>query len=200
MNETWTLRKFKKKWQNCDKCLLHTTRHKMVPYRGSIPADILFIGEAPGLCEDVLGKPFVGPAGNLLDMILEDALSNIEFSSPTYCITNTVCCIPKDPISNQIRQPHKEEISICQERLVDFIALIKPQVIITVGKIAKQNLPQLPIPFHHIIHPAALLPGRMQESRRGIEIRRTVHRLTHIINSTLEETDAKCENPKTPHQ
>lgn len=160
----------------------------MAPYRGSIPADLLFIGEAPGLCEDVIGKPFVGPAGNLLDMILEDTLQNLDTEhQPTYCITNTVCCLPKDPESNQIRQPHKEEIKICMERLTDFIALVKPKALITVGKIAKQNLPQLPIPFHSIIHPAALLPGRTHESRRGVEIRRTVHKLTHIINTLTEE-------------
>jgi uracil-DNA glycosylase len=70
-------------WKDCTRCPLHTVRSNVVLARGSIPCDILFVGEAPGRSEDALGKPFVGPAGILLDEMIEDALSGIVLGFAT---------------------------------------------------------------------------------------------------------------------
>jgi uracil-DNA glycosylase family 4 len=61
--------------------------NRVVLVRGSVPCDVLFIGEAPGQSEDVVGRPFVGPAGKLLDRIIEDALSGITVNKRVckYC-------------------------------------------------------------------------------------------------------------------
>ncbi len=64
------------KWHDCTACSLHEHRGRMVFARGKIPCDVLFIGEAPGESEDVLGAPFKGPAGKLLDQIVERATMN----------------------------------------------------------------------------------------------------------------------------
>ncbi len=61
---------YKKQWKGCKRCPLYKTRRKIVHCRGSLPCDIFFLGEAPGDSEDLLGKPFVGPAGKLLDRII----------------------------------------------------------------------------------------------------------------------------------
>ena len=69
------LQAHKRRWENCRACPLHEGRKKVVLVRGKIPCDALFIGEGPGGNEDSLGSPFVGPAGKLLDRIVEDAMS-----------------------------------------------------------------------------------------------------------------------------
>lgn len=99
------------------------------------PADVLFIGEAPGPSEDTVGKPFVGPAGDLFDDILED--SGIE--PLTYSITNVIACFPDDG-SGGVRAPKKSEVLRCFPRLIQFIKLVKPSTIISVGSLAEKTV------------------------------------------------------------
>ena len=75
--------KHREKWKDCTRCLLHEHRRKIVLCRGKIPADVLFVGEAPGESEDVLGSPFVGPAAQLLDSLIEQAFSRVSHSLMT---------------------------------------------------------------------------------------------------------------------
>lgn len=65
------------KWKDCDKCPLHLTRTSIVLAKGNVPCDVMFIGEAPGRSEDMLGRPFVGPAGILLDQMIERAMEEV---------------------------------------------------------------------------------------------------------------------------
>lgn len=171
-----------KRWNHCTRCPLHRKRHKVVLYRGSIPADILFIGEAPGDSEDIIGKPFVGPAGKVLDSILQD-LSVFDKANPIrYCITNVVGCIPLNT-RGDTRQPHKDEIEACRPRLLQFIEIVKPRLIITLGKVPKKNLPpKLDVPLQSLIHPAALLPGRINESAREVEYTRCIFKLSDWLS------------------
>ena len=81
----------REKWKGCERCSLYRGRRSVVLCRGKLPCDVLFVGEAPGVSEDVLGRPFVGPAGKLLDEIVERALDG----QYDYAITNLVACIPK---------------------------------------------------------------------------------------------------------
>lgn len=62
------------KWRDCMRCPLSEQRSNIVLARGTVPCDVLFVGEAPGASEDALGQPFVGPAGHLLDQVIERAL------------------------------------------------------------------------------------------------------------------------------
>ena len=87
------------RWKSCTACKLCETRKKVVMYRGDVPCDILFIGEAPGPSEDVIGQPFIGPAGHLLDRIIDKAIQPYRKVNPNISFrkvfTNLVCFIPK---------------------------------------------------------------------------------------------------------
>src|SRR5215469_18472311 len=92
----------------CTKCDLSKSRTKAVPGEGNPHAKIMFIGEGPGYHEDQQGRPFVGPAGRLL----EEALASINLKRSDVFITNVVKCRPPDN-----RDPQPDEIAACNEYL-----------------------------------------------------------------------------------
>src|SRR5687768_11168283 len=81
-------------WDGCFDCTLCESRHKIVHFRGSIPCDILFIGEAPGDSEDTIGYPFIGRAGKIFNKLLLAARERTLWKHWTYGITNVVACRP----------------------------------------------------------------------------------------------------------
>ena len=149
---------------HCTKCGLCETRHHVVFGVGWKEADILFVGEGPGEQEDLKGEPFVGPAGNLLD----DMLSIIDLSRTSNCyIANIVKCRPP-----RNRDPLETEQDACIGYLRNQVALIKPKIIVCLGRIAAKRLidPDYRITRQHgqwvekngiwmtaIYHPSALL-------------------------------------------
>ena len=117
---------------NCTRCGLCETRHNLVFGIGNVKADILFVGEGPGEQEDLKGEPFVGPAGKLLD----DMLSIIDLDRHENCyIANIVKCRPP-----RNRDPLETEQEACIDYLRNQVALIKPKVIVCLGRIAAQKL------------------------------------------------------------
>lgn len=158
-----TLKEHKKFWKNCTLCDLSICRKRVVTYRGSVPCDVLFIGEGPGDGEDVLGKPFVGEAGKFLDRMIKRAIEESGIS-PKLGFTNMVGCLPKDPETNEkIGQPTKQQIRACTPRLQEIIEIAQPKKIVAVGKVARENI--LPYVMDlaeggHVVsitHPAAIL-------------------------------------------
>ena len=109
----------------CSKCNLCKGRTKAVPGEGSLSAKVLFIGEGPGFHEDRQGRPFVGPAGQFLEELLE----SINLRRSDVFITNVVKCRPPNN-----RDPLPEEIAACNEYLDRQIAALKPRVIVTLGR------------------------------------------------------------------
>jgi uracil-DNA glycosylase family 4 len=109
----------------CKLCGLHRLRTKAVPGEGDRSAEVLFIGEAPGRDEDLQGRPFVGRAGQLLRKII----AAMTFREDEVYITNIVKCRPPDN-----RVPTREEEEACWPYLVRQIELIRPRVIVTLGK------------------------------------------------------------------
>lgn len=109
----------------CQKCGLARLRLKTVPGDGPENAALMFIGEAPGWHENQQGKPFVGPAGHLLD----ELLASINLNRSDVFIANVIKCRPPDN-----RDPSLEEIAACAGYLDRQIAIIKPRVIITLGR------------------------------------------------------------------
>lgn len=180
----------REKWNDCEKCELCNQRGSVVLARGKIPCDLLFIGEAPGQSEDVLGVPFAGPAGKLLDSIIEKAYSHVigadivelmPMSEVSIAFTNIVSCIPKGEDGNKIKEPEKQHILACADRLREFVMLAKPKVIVCVGLLAEKWLPQLVVgkKLVNIIHPAAIL--RMDVSQKGLARQRCVVRIADAI-------------------
>src|SRR5579885_852933 len=109
----------------CEKCGLCKGRNRSVPGEGSPQAKIMFIGEGPGYHEDQQGRPFVGPAGRLL----EEALASINLKRSDVFITNVVKCRPPEN-----RDPEPGEIAACNEYLDRQIEALDPQVIVTLGR------------------------------------------------------------------
>ncbi|RLG88128.1 MAG: uracil-DNA glycosylase [Thermoprotei archaeon] len=112
---------------NCRKCLLYKTRRNAVPGEGSKNAKLMFIGEAPGAVEDETGRPFVGAAGKLLT----DTLEKFRLKRSEVYITNVIKCRPPGN-----RDPRDEEIENCSPYLESQILLIKPLVIVALGRFA----------------------------------------------------------------
>jgi len=108
----------------CKKCHLWKTRRNAVLGEGNPDTQIMFIGEAPGYWEDVKGKPFVGAAGNFLDMLL----SEIGFLRDGVFIGNVLKCRPP-----RNREPQPEEIQTCTPYLDRQIKIIQPKFIVTLG-------------------------------------------------------------------
>lgn len=170
-----------KQWRRCTRCLLANQRSRVCLARGKVPCDVLFVGEAPGLSEDTLGSPFVGPAGNLLQKIIDRNLRG-----RSYCLTNLVGCFPREAKELGVNEPPKEAIEACSDRLEQMIELCNPRLVIAVGKLSDKWLKKshgFPerLPYEMVIHPAAIL--RMDPVQRGL----AAQRLAVVIQDAVEE-------------
>ena len=154
----------KKTCHSCTRCGLCETRHNVVFGVGNETSDIMFVGEGPGEQEDLQGEPFVGPAGKLLD----DMLRIIDLDRGKNCyIGNIVKCRPP-----RNRDPLETEQDACIDYLRNQVALVRPKIIVCLGRIAAKRLidPDYRITRQHgqwvqkggiwmtaIYHPSALL-------------------------------------------
>ena len=163
---------------NCQKCALADNRHNVVFGVGNRNAEIMFIGEGPGENEDLQGLPFVGRAGELLDDML--CVIDLSRDSNVY-IANIVKCRPP-----QNRDPLGTEQDACIGYLRNQVALIRPKVIVCLGRIAAMRLirEDYKITREHgqwversgfhmtaVYHPAAILrdPGKRPETFQDLK-------------------------------
>lgn len=155
--------------EQCQKCELGASRTNLVFGDGNPNAEIMFVGEGPGQQEDLTGTPFVGPAGQLLDRMLEI----IDLDRTKYYIANIVKCRPP-----RNRDPLAGEQDACIDYLREQVKLVRPKIIVCLGRIAAMRLisPDYRITREHgqwvqrsgfwmtaIYHPSALL---RDESKR----------------------------------
>lgn len=147
----------------CQKCSLGKLRKNFVFGTGNPNADIVFVGEAPGADEDEQGEPFVGRAGKLLT----ETLKNLGFNREEVYICNILKCRPpnnRDPLPNEVEK--------CEPYLLKQLSLIKPKIIVALGRIAGNTLLKknetlsnlrkniynyYDIPLFITFHPAAIL-------------------------------------------
>jgi len=115
----------------CMKCGLGKTRTNIVIERGSRSAPVMFIGEGPGEQEDLQGKPFVGAAGHLLDLLL----SSLMFKEDEYYICNIVKCRPPGN-----RTPTDDEAESCLPWLRNQVALVRPKIMVCLGATAMKYI------------------------------------------------------------
>ncbi len=125
------LAEIEKRIMSCTKCRLHSNRKHAVPGEGPRNAEIMIVGEAPGRMEDLQGRPFVGSAGRILD----EMLSRAGLSRRDVYITNVVKCRPPNN-----RDPTDEEIMTCLPYLVSQIKILRPKLVIAVGRHAGRTL------------------------------------------------------------
>lgn len=175
------------KWSSCQRCPLHSTKKYYVFAKGSVPADILFLGEAPGDSENIIGQPFVGPAGHLLDRIVSDSVRGLY----KCCYGNLLCCIPLDENMNKIEFP-KEYVKACSTRLREFVDIVKPRLIVCVGRHAEELVPKVlgaqsitdatsSYFFCAITHPSGILQADI--TARGLLIQKA----TLVLYDAVEE-------------
>jgi len=129
---------------NCNLCRL--ARRTIVSGRGSIPADYLLIGEAPGVSENATGIAFTGPSGRLLNIILDTV--NIT----SFYIVNCVRCRPPEN-----RNPFPDEVLACSRYLLETAKKVNPKKVIFIGEQAEKYYRKEWTSALRIIHPAALL-------------------------------------------
>jgi uracil-DNA glycosylase len=153
----------------CQKCPLGATRTKFVYGVGSPTADLMFVGEAPGKNEDLQGEPFVGRAGQLLDKIL----AAINLTRPEIYIANILKCRPPGN-----RDPQPDEMEHCFPYLKEQIALVRPKILCSLGRISAQALLQTKLPL-----------GKMRNqwhSYQGIPLRVTYHPAALLRNPNFK--------------
>tara|TARA_Y100001970_G_scaffold292198_1_gene432444 strand:- start:1778 stop:2488 length:711 start_codon:yes stop_codon:yes gene_type:complete len=129
-----SLEEIKTAVEECTLCPLHKDRNNTVFSRGNYKADIMFIGEGPGRDEDMVGKPFVGRAGKLLDKIMfnDDAMN---LSENDVYICNIVKCRPPDN-----RKPELSEMEACSNYLATQISFVNPKIIVCLGATAAEGI------------------------------------------------------------
>jgi DNA polymerase len=128
--------------EDCSRCKLHTLGRRQIVFGvGNPTADLMFVGEAPGADEDVQGEPFVGRAGQLLTKIIEA----IGLRREDVYIANVIKCRPPGN-----RNPEPDEVEQCQPFLFRQIDIIKPKVIVALGKFAAQCLLKTDAPITRI--------------------------------------------------
>ncbi len=130
MYENWE--QLKNDCLKCEKCELCKTRTNLVFGVGNENAEVLFVGEGPGENEDLQGEPFVGRSGKLLDKLL-DAVE-LDRKKNIYIANIVKCRPPKN------RDPLPEEQEVCIEWLREQTRLMKPKIIVCLGRIAAQKL------------------------------------------------------------
>jgi uracil-DNA glycosylase family 4 len=175
-------------WKDCQRCGLCQQRDKICLARGKLPADVLLIGEAPGESENVLGQPFVGPAGKELDNWIEAAFGG-RFR---VAFTNLVACFPKEAKAAKINEPDAAEIKACEPRLRELIWLAKPKLTVCVGTLAAKWVRKLgvcntiPVPLVDIVHPAYVL--RANVAQQGLLAQKAIVTLRQAAHGILSGT------------
>ena len=124
----------------CTLCRLCEGRTKVVFGDGAQDADVVVVGDAPGRTEDLLGRPCVGAAGNLLDNLLLDA----GFDRANVYVTSVVKCHPRH------EAPDQDVVDACSPYLVEQLAHLRPKVIITLGPVATGLLLRRPVPLDKV--------------------------------------------------
>jgi DNA polymerase len=162
------LKKMNDAIKGCLKCELGPNRTKFVFGVGPQDAGVVFIGEGPGAEEDKRGEPFVGRAGALLNKLIE----SIGWRREDVYITNMVKCRPPGN-----RDPHPHEIGACQPYLLEQLRLIKPDLLVAVGRISGQALLETTAPLKQ-------LRGRVHKFQ-GINLWVTYHPAAILRNDSL---------------
>jgi uracil-DNA glycosylase len=178
----------------CRKCPLGDSRKNAVPGEGPADARIMFIGEGPGFHEDLQGRPFVGASGQYL----EELLAEINLTRYQVYIANVIKCRPPGN-----RDPEPSELAACREYLDRQIALIRPSIIVTLGRysmeryFAGQSISRIhgrpkragDVYYLPMFHPAAALRNPAWRQEMSTDMRR--------IPALLAEIDATRSHGET---
>lgn len=184
MSDSWEI--LRSECENCRACELHTTRTNCVFGTGNVDADLLFVGEAPGDNEDKTGVPFVGRAGQLLDQYLYA----VDIPRESVYIANILKCRPP-----KNRDPLPAEEDACMDFLRRQVKLIRPKIIVCLGRIAAMRLirPDYKITKEHgewvqkgnflitaVYHPALLLRDPRRKEEMLVDMKKIKEKLDEL--------------------
>ncbi len=187
--------KLENECRSCHACSLSQTRKNVVFGVGNREAEVMFIGEGPGANEDAEGVPFVGAAGKLLD----DMLQMIGLKREAVYIANIVKCRPP-----QNRDPLNVEKDACIGYLRRQVALVRPKIIVCLGRIAAMELirPDFKITREHgqfcekagvlmtaMYHPAALLRDGSKKPETFVDLKALQGKTREVCTRTPIEFD-----------
>lgn len=191
MYKTWE--ELKSDCLKCRKCQLCTDRTNVVFGTGAKDAEVMFIGEGPGENEDLQGEPFVGRAGKLLDKMLEAV--DLSRSKNIYIANMVKCRPPKN------RDPKPEETELCIDWLRGQVRLMRPKIIVCLGRISAAKLikPDIKITREHgiwfekngvlmmaMLHPAALLRDPRKKPEAFEDFLTLQKKITEICDHTYQ--------------
>ena len=194
-----------KECQSCEMCPLGKTRTNLVFGCGNPEAKIMFIGEGPGEQEDLQGEPFVGRSGQLLDKYLQ--VIDLDRKKNIY-IANMVKCRPKNN-----RDPKPEEVEMCIGWLRSQVRIIRPKIIVCLGRIAAQRLisPDFRVTRQHgefyekngvymmgTFHPAALLRNPAQKSEALEDFQRLREKIRELGLPVIDNTQSYTPTDNRP--
>ncbi len=168
-------------WQNCQRCPLASQRCNICLAKGTVPCDVLVCGEAPGASEDATGEVFCGPAGGLLDQIIACALP--LGTTIAYC--NLVCCFPREAKLAGDNEPTRSEIFACRPRLVEFVNIAQPRLIVRVGALATEYVAHDIVPVVDIVHPAHVLRKDVPLVKKDEMVRRAVVKVKCAVEEVM---------------
>jgi len=198
--ERKSLKAFREAAADCKACDLWERGTQTVFGEGARHAEVIFVGEQPGNEEDLAGKPFVGPAGRLLD----DALIEAGIDRTQTYVTNVVKHFKWEPRGKRRihKKPNTREIVACRPWLEAEISLLKPTIIVCLGATAAQSLlgPQFRVTKQRgqfiestlapyivaTVHPSSILRAPDDETRR-LERRRFIDdlkKVAHVLSKT----------------
>lgn len=120
-------------WAGCTACPISEHAKQKVFGRGSLNAQVVFVGEGPGKLEDIEGVPFVGQAGRLL----EAAIAETKIDARLF-FTNLIACRPCDKLGGPNRAPSEIEIQNCSDRLSKTLFCVAPRVVVLLGKVPRE--------------------------------------------------------------
>lgn len=177
-----TLDELAAQWEHCTKCTIgeHATHHvlwevvsarTMEIVKERVRVDMMIIGEGPGLGEQALGRPFVGPAGQLLRSTIQE--TQPAYADLTICLTNLVACRPySERLASPLnRAPSKDEITACMPRLASIMFMLKPEMVVAAGVLPdtymKRTLKMARImpTYFKIAHPSAIIRSCRKQDR-----------------------------------
>jgi uracil-DNA glycosylase len=199
-----TLPKLQLASKGCKGCELYKRGTQTVFGEGARRASVIFVGEQPGDKEDLEGKPFVGPAGNILNKALEAA----QIDRTEVYVTNAVKHFKWEPRGKRRihKKPNALEVAACRPWLDAEIAVIKPRVVVCLGATAAQALlgksfrvtqqrgevitsPLMPYAIMATVHPSSILRAPDDEARHA-EMARFIDDLKKIAPMVREEKKA----------
>jgi uracil-DNA glycosylase family protein len=192
-----TLKKLKEAAVDCRACDLWKTGTQTVFGEGSADAEVMLVGEQPGDHEDLAGKPFVGPAGRLLDEALEQARIDRKLAY----VTNVVKHFKWQPRGKRRihQKPNAAEVAACRPWLDAELAVVKPRVLLCLGATAAQALlgrqfrvsKERGVPVESelapvvmaTVHPSAILRSDDREAEMGLFVE-DLRRVAEVLRAT----------------